>query len=133
MEKILFYSFIMMLSFSNMLFAQYTGGSGDGYAMVEVQNLVSISEIDNVNSSFARAFPNPLQQQQQLHIELSSTLTAPNLSIELHNAVGQLVYRQFVEQPSQFWSLPLLLLPQGVYSLALKSPQKECILKIVQL
>jgi len=133
MKKILLYSILLLLFSSTSLFAQYTGGAGDGYAMSEILNVVSIKEVSTSNSSFARAFPNPLNSRQQLHIELEQQYLTQAFTLELHNAVGQIFYRKTILQPTQFITLPLLSLPKGIYSLAIKSEQYDTILKIVQL
>jgi hypothetical protein len=67
-----------------------------------------------------QVFPNPIRDQFYIYVR---NFTSPNLTINLYNSIGQLVYSKKVTlvNGSDYMEIPAKHLPAGEYNLQLSS------------
>lgn len=111
----------------------YTGGSGDGYGMAELQVHPNPTGLVEALEKAIQLYPNPLRQGETLQLQLKPSAHIRQLT--LRDASGKLLfeYRSIQHQHSGPLPLPTEGLPAGIYILQLWSAQASVSRKIVLL
>ena len=137
MHKRTFLFVSLFLCSAGLAFAQqnraYTGGSGDGYSMAEIQVHANPTGLQEVLEQAIQLYPNPLQQGEVLVLQVDPS--AHIRQIVLRNAAGRLLFEYNPPQHQQ--STPLTIptdrLPAGMYILHLSGEHAGISKKIVLL
>lgn len=137
MHKQILLTLSLFLCSVGLAFAQqnraYTGGSGDGYSMAEIQVHANPTGLQEALEQAIQLYPNPLQQGEMLVLQMDPS--AHIRQIVLRNAAGKLLFEYHPPQHQQ--STPLTLptdrLPAGMYILHLSSERAGVSKKIVLL
>lgn len=111
----------------------YTGGSGDGYSMAEIQIHSNPTGLEDALEQAIQLYPNPLQEGKALWLEAAPS--AHVRQVELRDASGRLLFMHHSLQYAQplKLNLPTDGLPAGIYLLRLSSPKASIFRKIVLL
>lgn len=138
--KAIFYPFLLcsfFLFFATLALAQqnraYTGGSGDGYGMAELQVHSTPTGLAETMEKAIRLYPNPLLQGEVMLLKLEPSAQIKQLT--LRNSSGTLLFtiRPPVDQQSKAVTLPTDHLPAGIYIFQLSSTKASISRKIVVL
>lgn len=111
----------------------YTGGSGDGYAMAELQVHPNPTGLAEALEKAIQLYPNPLRQGEALLLKLDPSARIQQLT--LRNSSGTLLFilRPLEGQQSKAVTLPTDQLPAGIYILQLSNTKASIFRKIVVL
>lgn len=127
--------FLLLLSILTIpVSAQYTGGSGGGYAMAETSTVItSITEINLIEKSLFELYPNPVVKGQNIYLRkkndnFGNHLITNIFFIEISDLSGRVVWQKKLQnlfiakqtkilQVSENWQT-------GLYQLSLKGKDR---------
>lgn len=106
----------------------YAGGSGDGFAQVELQLFSTPIDIPQDKLVF-QIYPNPVKKGSVVHLKFKEAFTG---TLEVHTLAGYKVFSKFMRSTGEYdLTSSNINLYAGVYTLHLKSRQGIWVRKLV--
>jgi len=118
-----FIAFLILLSFTTKGFSQYTGGSGDGFAMG--QNMPVAYGIKQVEiGSGVRLSPNPVIAGQNVNLQFAQALNA-NATLTILDITGRVIKNETITANSQQHPINTSGMQPGTYIIRVVSEEYQ--------
>ncbi len=106
----------------------YTGGSGDGFAQVELQRFSTSIDIPQDKLVF-QIYPNPVKIGSVVHLKFKEAFTG---TLAVHTLAGHKVFSKSIRSTNEYdLNISNINLYAGIYTLHLKNRQEIWVRKLV--